>query len=129
MKPTFFFDYIYYRITKTYFKWDGRTGTTAIAAITLIQVFLLIDITVYAAQFFFGRYFFSPYKEKIAFIFFIIILGLMFYNYRKYSGSYNKFKSFWKDEPESKKVFKGFMVVLSIIMPWVPLILLSIFDK
>ena len=40
----FFFDYIFYKVTQFYFKWDGRRGITAIVAICMIELMVLIDI-------------------------------------------------------------------------------------
>ena len=122
MKKRFFFDYIYYRITKTYFKWDGRTGGTAIVAISLIQALFVFDIMAIIARIFFDKLFFAPYTKAISPIAFILVFALGFFNYQKYNGTYNKFRSHWKDESETAQALKGLLVALSIFLPFVPLI-------
>lgn len=51
-KPTFYFDYIYFRITKAYFKWDGRTVATAIIAIMMTQILIIINLAVLISNYF-----------------------------------------------------------------------------
>lgn len=126
MKHTFFFDYIYYRVSKFYFRWDGRTGATGLAAVTMIQVFLIIDFSVILTRSLFDRYVFAPYTNQIAMLFFVIVVGLMVVNYRKYVGRYNELKRAWQNERQSVRSLKGFLVIMSIIIPWLPLILLGL---
>jgi hypothetical protein len=128
MKHPFFFDYIYYRVTKAYFKWDGRTGATGLAAVTMIQVFLITDFAVILTRAFLDRYVFAPYANQIATLFFGIVVVLMILNYRRYVGRYSKLKIYWKEEQPNVRRMKGFLVVVSIILPWVPLILLGLLD-
>ncbi len=124
MRP-FFFDYIYYRVTKVYFRWDGRTSATAIATVTMIQSLLIIDITVFIKRLFFEHYKSTP-SQILIILLALIIIGLMIFNYRKYLDTYNKFRTHWKNESPLKKRLKGFLVIFSILMPWLPLILLSV---
>ena len=74
-------------------------------------------------------YFFAPYANQVGVLFFVAIVSLMILNYRKYSGTYNKLKSYWKDEPVKVRRVKGLLVILSIVLPWVPLILIGILSK
>lgn len=77
LKPKFFFDYIYYRITKTYFKWDGRTGATAIAAITMIQLFVLLNLFVFTKRLFFDTIDPVAKTEVIELLLLVLLVGLM----------------------------------------------------
>lgn len=122
----FFFDYIYYRVTKAYFKWDGRTGGTAIVGVSMIQLLTILNVLLFIRRVVFGTGIGDIYPfEKWG------ILGtlalLVFYNYNKYNGSYNKFKRYWKDEPRATRVFKGILVVMSLVFPWVLLIFIDSF--
>ncbi len=122
-----FFDYIYYRITKFYFKWDGRTGATAIVTISLIQILLLIDVGVILMRLFYDRdvtQTFIPTGKIVICVAFITFSAL---NYNRYNGSYNKYRFRWKDESESSKILKGFLVLLSIVLPFVPVMLVAIY--
>ena len=102
-------------------------GATALAAITMIQVFILIDLLVVFSRAFFDRFFLKPYVNGIGFFLGLTIVVLLIYNYRKYNGTYNKYRTHWKDETKAQLVIKGILVVASILLPWVPLILISIF--
>ena len=93
MKFNFFFDYIYYRIAKAYYKWDGRTGTTGIAAVTMIQMFLIIDIFALVSKFFFDKFFFKPYVQQVSVVFILVIAIIFVLNYWKYNGSFNSLKA------------------------------------
>lgn len=127
MKPKFFFDYIYYRMTKAYFKWDGRMGATAMIGISMIQTLVIGDIIMVVVRLFFDREVTAPYAKNLAYLDCIIGVVFMIHNYRKYNGTYNKFKTYWKNESEKVRKWKGVLVVLSLILPWVPLILIGIF--
>lgn len=120
----FYFDYIYFRITQAYFKWDGRTGATAIIAITMVQTLILSDVSLFILRLFYSR------NETKNFIFIqwvalIISFVLLIYNYQKYSGKYNKLRFYWKDETRRVRIGKGFLVIVSLILPWIPLILMG----
>ena len=124
MKFNFFFDYIYYRIAKAYYKWDGRTGTTGIAAVTMIQMFLIIDIFALVSKFFF-----KPYVQQVSVVFILVIAIIFVFNYWKYNGSFNKFKGHWKNESEKRRIWKGLLIALSFFIPLIPLLLLTLLSK
>ncbi len=122
----FFFDYIYYRITKTYFKWDGRTGGTAIVLITVMQVFFLFDVYVMLTRFAFDiRLMLRPYAQQIVYCAMAIFIVIFFLNYRKYNGSYSKMKAYWNDESAKHYIINGFLVLLALVFPFIFLILLE----
>lgn len=126
MQNKFFFDYIYYRMTKLYFKWDGRTGFTAIIGISMIQILLVVDIVVFAIRLFYERSQTKNYIEPGKWIVVTFCIAVIAYNYRKYDGTYNKLRFHWKDEPNKLRILKGVLVVLSLAIPWVPIILIGI---
>ncbi|MVN20430.1 hypothetical protein [Mucilaginibacter arboris] len=128
-KPKFFFDYIYYRMTKAYFKWDGRTGGTAIVAIMMIQMLYIIDVLVFILRVFYTRNQLKDFNNYGKGFIIIIAFILLIYNYRKYNGSYNKLRYYWKDESRTMRVYKGLLVIVSLILPWAPLILMGMFWK
>ena len=110
----FFFDYIYYRLTKFYFKWDGRTGGTGIVGVSMIQGVMLLNSFFFLYGQIYGilkRQMHPWEKWLIAVAFF----GIVYLNYRKYNGKYNKFRSYWKDESSFKRFIKGLMVIVSLI--------------
>lgn len=114
----FFFDYIYYRITQFYFKWDGRTGITAIVAICMIELMLLTDVFLLGFRIINGRNERQMHPGE-EWLFIAVYIGLFIYNYRKYNKTYNKYRQYWKDESLGKRIYKGLFVILSLVIPWV----------
>ena len=113
---SFFFDYIYYRITQFYFKWDGRRGITALASICLIELMLLIDILLLYLKVVNGTTKRQAHPiEQWLFVAFYIIIYI--YNNKKYGDNYNKYRYYWKDEPPGKRFYKGFFVILALVTP------------
>lgn len=113
----FFFDYIYYRVTQVYFKWDGRTGGTAIAAITLFQLITLMDLFLLINRFVNDTN--IRYGHPIErWIFIAVAVALLIFNYKKYNKSYNKYRYYWKDESKVKRFYKGIFVIISLMAPW-----------
>lgn len=122
----FFFDYIYYRLTKFYFKWDGKTGGTGIVGVSMIQFVMFLNGTLLLYGTIHGtlkRQMHPLEKWLIA----AIMFGLVYYNYRKYSGTYNKLRYHWKDESNVQRLGKGFLVIASLIIPWVLSIIIGIY--
>lgn len=113
----FFFDYIYYRITQVFFKKDGRTGATAITLIAIMQSLLLwifIQLIINQCLSVDVR---ALYSRYIGYGGGVIFLILFFINYRKYNGSYNRFKFYWKGENRRTRLIKGLLVMLSLPLP------------
>ena len=52
-------------------------------------------------------------------LFVAVYIGLFIYNYRKYNTTYNKYRQYWKDESQGKRIYKGLFVILSLVIPWV----------
>jgi hypothetical protein len=122
----FYFDYIYFRMTQAYFKWDGRTGGTSIVAITMVQTLLLSDISLFVLRLFYSR---NETKNHLFLgkcVTLLLYTILFIYNYRKYNGKYNKLRFYWKDETRRIRIYKGFLVIISLILPWIPLLLMGI---
>src|SRR5690349_5999500 len=96
----FFFDYIYYRMNKFYFKWDGRNGITSVIGISMIQCFVLFDLLFFIERIFYTRQQIADSNTaKIgSYIVVACLIGLIIYNYFKYYGKYNLLKSRWKNE-------------------------------
>lgn len=118
------FDYIFYRITKAYFKWDGRSGATGIAGVTMVQSFLLIDIFFFITKLLKVDNL-TPYSKTITTVAAVLILGLFAFNFYKYRESYNKLRFLWKNESESKSTVGGVFVVFSILFPIILLYIIS----
>jgi hypothetical protein len=126
-KPKFFFDYIYYKLTKFYFKWDGSTGITAIVAISMIQICLVGDILAIVIRSIFERDETSLYSKYIGYSGAFLSIAFCVLNYYKYNGRYKDFRDYWQSESKSISDFKNVLIILSLILPWVPIILIGIY--
>lgn len=113
-------------MTKAYFKWDGRTGITAIIGVTMIQYATIIGILVLIVRFFYTRAELRSLNYSETYIVVFTFIPLLAYNYRKYDGTYNKLRKYWQNEEKSIKIKKGVLVVLCLILCWVPIILAGV---
>jgi hypothetical protein len=123
------FDYIYYRLTKFYFKWDGSTGITAVIGVSMIQTLLLADVTIVMIRLIWEGADYKPYSKVIANSFVAILFLFIIINNWKYNGNYDKFCLLWKHESRNIKLVKGLLVIFSLILPWVPIFLIGMYWK
>jgi hypothetical protein len=114
----FYFDYIYYRLTKLYFKWDGRTGATGIVAVSMIQGVMLLNCFILVYGSLYGTLKRPMQLWEKPFIL-IAFLSLVYFNYKKYNGTYNKLRFHWREESSLKRLYKGCLVIISILAPWI----------
>lgn len=129
IKKKFFFEYIYYRLTKAYLRWDGKDGSTAIVGITMIQLLLLTDFLSVTLRLFFSRNDLSKYPNTGKLIILAVFILLALYNLKRYNNKYEELESCWKSENRKKRIYKGILVILSLTIPWVPFLLVIIFWK
>lgn len=125
-----YIDYAYYRISKLYYRYDSGTGIYAMLIISLTEGIFLLEIMIFLSRFLFttkqleGSKFIGPIIVVVSILPFLIV------NYMKYvrpKGKYDVFDSNWKDESGSKKMFKGFLIVLSLLVPWLLLFPLNVY--
>jgi len=124
-KPTFYFDYVYFIIAKTYFRWDGSTGITAVIIISMIQSCLIGDLLALIITQFFNRSELAPFSKQAGYFGVFIVFLCCFMNYRKYDGKYKELRDYWSYETRSVRFVKGFLVIISIIIPWLPMIIIG----
>ncbi len=123
----FFFDYIYYRAYKAFFKWDGVYGSRAIWIVTMTQSMSLLAMFTFITSSFFGRSVLFPYSKMIGFSLVGLSLALFIVNTRKYNNRYSEFEKKWKDESKTTRMGKGLLVILSFLMPWVAIFVMGMF--
>lgn len=115
----FNFEYIFYRLTRLYIKWDGRGGVTSIVAIAMIQTVLLM-IAVGVVLLVFVRV--DKVPEYVEYFKYLIGVSYFLFSiraYRKYSGLYNELGKRWGKESKKVSVLKGVGVLLSLLVPWI----------
>jgi len=122
-----YLDYIYYRVTKAYMKWDGETGITGIMAVSLIVSMLFIDLYgVIHLTFFFDNYG-NQYKDAGKPIVVVLMLLIILIFYIRYRKRYKELKRIWASETKKQKLSRGFLVILAILLPiLLPILYLSL---
>lgn len=116
------FDYVFYRLNKFYFKWDGTNGSTSIIGVTSIQSILLIDLIVISARIIMGKENFKSSILVFEIIFVVLFVIFCIYNFLRYKDKYDFYKSKWEDETWSEQTIKGILVVLFLALPWIIII-------
>lgn len=127
MKYPFFFDYIYYRMTKAYYKWDGEPGYTSLIGISMIQLLLIMDFFVIILRLLYERSITKNFLLEGKIVILIIFIILNIYNYRKHKDTYKELTEYWKNENKATRIKKGMLVLLALIIPWLPIILIGVF--
>jgi hypothetical protein len=117
----FYFDYVYYRISKLYLKYDKGRGVYGYLYILMTEGILLMDLLIFLERFFFTTQQIQGSKTIGPIIATISILPFGVFNYVKYilpKGKYEQFDNYWKNEPKAKRIIKGFLIFISLIIPW-----------
>src|SRR5690554_4360845 len=118
------FDYIYYRLNKFYYKWDGYNGIRSFIALSMFQTLIISNVAGIILKIIFT-------KEEIrnlphfAPIVIGIFIALEVYNYFRYKGKYSTLKERWKDETKKQSVQRGLLVILALALPMVLIVLLT----
>ena len=123
-----YLDYVYYRVTKAYMKWDGETGITGIISVSLIVSMIVIDLYGVIHLFFFFDKYGNQYKDAgkpIGVVFMLLILFIFYIRYRK---RYKELKRRWVNETKNQRLIRGILVILAILLPILfPVLYLSLF--
>lgn len=110
-------DYIFYRTAQLFYKRGGRRGFPGVIVISLSQSFLIMAVVFLLENHFVEKAAKASYNQEVEYIIVIMFVLLIYLNYRKYEGKYNKLRFTWKDEEQGERFFKGILVVASLILP------------
>lgn len=121
----FFFNYIYFRLQRFYKKWDGENGITAVIGVSMIQAVTLIDLCLIALKQYYSRSETKEYSKLFGYAGVTFLIVLITFNHFKFKDSFEVFQIFWKDETLQRQRIKGLAVLISLILPWVILIILG----
>lgn len=113
------FGYIFYRISRAYFKYDGRKSYTAILGITLIQCVWLLAFIGLIARFFILPKDTKPYTSIIKTVGVVFFFLIVFINYKIYINKYNFYRSKYINEPSNQAKLHGLLIIISLILPWI----------
>ncbi len=123
-----YIDYVYYRISKLYYKYDRGLGVYAVLIISLTEGFLVLDVFLFLEQFFFTTQQLQTSKLIGPIIIIVSVFPLSLFNYIRYikpKGTYDKFDSLWKEESLTKRVIKGLLIFISLLVPWLILFIIN----
>jgi hypothetical protein len=121
------FDYVFYRVSRVFFKWDGRSGFRGVLALSMIQTISTAVCALIVGRVFFEKRNYTPHSKLISYIGLAIFVVLCLYNDHRYKNKYHLLKIRWKAETRSQYFYRGMGVVLVLLVPWVLLIVISTF--
>lgn len=109
------FDYIYYKLTKLYFKIERAKGTTAAAGLAIMQTGILINLVYIPMRLFYSVALSVHYNKPFKYTAGVIGIILFGVNVKYYSGKYGKLRERYKDE--SFSALKTILVFIVILLP------------
>ena len=120
------FDYIYYRLNKVYYKWDGENGSTAVIGVSMVQSMILSNFILLLIKVIFTKEQIMIFSEKFVFFIGFTFICFVVYNYFfRYRNKLSYLNSCWTNETTKKREIRGILVVVSLIMPWILLIFIT----
>ena len=120
------FDYIFYRVAKSYYKRDGRFAMTALISVTTTQIMPASAVVIFIQKCFYSRAITASYSKLEACLFVAFMLFALFLNHLRYKDKYFRLRERWEQETKVQKHIRGIAVVIAIIMSWISLLLLGI---
>jgi riboflavin transporter FmnP len=118
-----FFDYIFYRIAKAYYKREGTDAFTASLLVGAMQATIICDIVLIIVRFFYSRQETSQHVTSIKYAAGIVIICLIILNYSKYKNRYAQFSERFSTSNELPTI----LIFLIALTPLFLLILLGIY--
>ena len=113
------FDYMFFRIAKAYYRWDGKQGITAIFTISLFYCSLLFIPLITYTRAFYGKSFLI-YNESFIKPFLIILpLIILIFNTLRYWGKFDQLNEKYKNENLKSKKLKGILIIVTLSLPWI----------
>jgi len=116
-------DYMYYRTARAYYKWDGKQGITAVFGVALFISALSCFSCLAFGRLLFGKTIFLQYKTLFESVIVGVSLLILFFTFKRYLNSFDNLHERFKDESEFTRKWKGLIVVVFYILPWVILII------
>lgn len=121
-KLSTFFNYIYFRLAKVYYKWDGEEADTATHGLSTFFFGIMIDLMIFFRVWLYG--FESFNIEKIYLVIFAIgsyftIYYMVQYKYKNFHIQENKWSNIPKDKARLHTILIyaiGIFIVLGIPM-------------
>jgi len=112
-------DYMFYRVAKTYYKWDRKSKITAYFSISLFLSLLFI-VTSIAIM---GKPFLQKHINEIKIIAICLQLLMLLLVYIRYKDKFEILNEKYRMESNNIRTFKGILVVLALIFPFILMII------
>ncbi|WP_462227999.1 hypothetical protein [Mucilaginibacter sp.] len=112
-----------------FFKRDGSDAIRAILGISMVQMLILFILSFITVHFTLSAQYLHLHSKQSGEIGVFITLLLIFYNYKKYKGRYSYYREYWQDEVRSQRLLKGYLVLISLILPWIAVFLIATYLK
>lgn len=120
------FDYVYYRLNKFYYKWDGENGTTSSIGVSMLQSLLIINTIIVILKICISKQQLQHNGENLKFGYILLFIILNFYNYKfRYHNKYMQLQEYWKNETKEQRIKRGVCVIMALLIPWVMIIAMS----
>jgi len=123
-KINIIFDYIYYRLNKLYYRWDGENGTTSIIGVSMFQSMIIGNTILIILKIILTK---EELRNFPRFFLIVIVIFIIFqiYNYFRYKNKYSVLKERWENETKKEYIQRGILVLLALVLPWVFIIALA----
>lgn len=123
-KINIIFDYIYYRLNKLYYRWDGENGTTSIIGVSMFQSMIIGNTILIILKIILTK---EELRNFPRFFLIVIVIFIIFqiYNYFRYKNKYFLLKERWENETKKERIQRGILVILALVLPWAFIIALA----
>ena len=121
-----FFDYVFYRIAKFYYKWDGSGASTATVGLSLVQVLYVGLVISGTIRSIYSRNETSPYSKTMGAIGAGILIVLIILNSIIYKDKYVLLRRRWGTESNPRKFVRGMGVLFFMLFPLLGMLFLGI---
>ncbi len=120
-----FNDYVYYRISRKYFKRDGLSADRAIITLSLFYTLCVGSILGFCMRLFFSRQQTSPFTIESKFLALLIGFGLYFFFRRHYKNRYLEIRERYCSELRPQKIANGILMMVVLFIPLILMVLLG----
>lgn len=122
-----FIDYVFYRLAKVYFKYDGKTSASAKAILSGSQTFLIISIVMLFCLCIMERNNIQEQKEILILVLFVSYILFSIINGVRYKNKFDEFEQKWSSQSKQKKMIGGWLVFLTIAFSFfLPIVIVAL---
>jgi hypothetical protein len=119
-----FFDYIFYRTAKFYYKWDKESGITAIFALSFMQFMIISIFLLFPVRLIYPISETAKLTKQFGYAGGIIIAIICVLNFKIYYNKYEEIKKKFTDETFS--FAKGFLTFIALTAPLIIFLILIV---